>query len=181
MEKTQYEFLNWCRDGELGKIKEVVENGFCIYFICGNWTPLQMASYYCRYEVVEYLIDQECDVNEVDVHGVSPLMCLCASGDQDRPENEAHHIARLLINKGADIALKDISGESAMRRLSYSANSKLISELLLQGADVNDLFDSGVCGDEVLPHIASYEHQLTPENRVYWKKSRLLALYKTKS
>jgi ankyrin repeat protein len=74
----------------------------------GSLTPLIVAVAYSGYETVKTLLDAGAKVNAQDVRGMTPLMLAVAS---DRPDDR---VARILIEKGADLSIKDKDGETAL-------------------------------------------------------------------
>lgn len=102
-------------------------------------TPLIMASYYDRREVVEYLLEQGAPVDEKDGSGNTALMGVCFKGypemakiligagaSVDAPNSmgttclifavtfNREPMARLLLEHGASVAVRDAQGQTAL-------------------------------------------------------------------
>ena len=74
----------------------------------GTFSPLLLAATYGTPEAVKLLLDAGAKVNVQDVRGMTPLMLAVSS---DRPDPRA---IRLLLEKGADPAIKSELGESSL-------------------------------------------------------------------
>jgi len=60
-------------DGNLNKVKDIVEKGVDVNSQVHGSTPLHSAVSHCQLEVVKYLVDNDADVNMVDKKGRTPL------------------------------------------------------------------------------------------------------------
>jgi ankyrin repeat protein len=135
MVEIDKEFLNACKDGDLEKVKQLLERGADVNAkdeILGE-TALMWASSNGQKEVVEFLIEKGADVNAKTRFGNTALMYASEKGHKE--------VVELLIKKGADINARD---EYGWTPLVYACIHKEIVEILLQnGADVNVKDESG--------------------------------------
>ena len=81
-----------------------------------------------RTEVVKFLIESGCDVNETLSSRMSPLH-VAASKYKD--------IVLLLVNNGADVNLKSYDGTSPLHSAAYSGNIEIAEILLNKSAEIN--------------------------------------------
>jgi len=92
-------------------------------------TPLLLTTYYGHFEVAQFLLEQNAEVDAKDSSGNTALMGGCFKGYQD--------IAELLVNAGANVNHVNSMGATS---LIYAAtfNKVGIAKLLLEhGADIN--------------------------------------------
>jgi ankyrin repeat protein len=73
----------------------------------GLFTPLILAASHGGYDAVKMLVDAKANVNAQDVRGMTPLMLALST---DRPDTR---VVKLLIERGADTAIKSKNGETA--------------------------------------------------------------------
>ncbi|MCK4292302.1 MAG: ankyrin repeat domain-containing protein, partial [Planctomycetes bacterium] len=116
--------------GELDKVKGQIGKGVQIDLKdAGGFTPLHCAICGRHKEVILFLIDNGADVNARTADGRFPLTYA---------ETE---IAELLIAKGANVRLKDKTGQTllhwAANRNDYQGDIELVKLFLSHGADVN--------------------------------------------
>jgi len=116
--------------GELDKVKTHIDKGVNIDLKdTGGFTPLFCAICGHHKEIVGLLLDKGADVNTQAANGRFPLGY--AKID----------IARLLVAKGANVKLKDKTGQTvlhwAVNRNDYQGDLELVKLYLSRGADVN--------------------------------------------
>jgi ankyrin repeat protein len=94
----------------------------------GGFTPLILASAFGPASVVKTLLDAGADVNAREARGMTPLMYAAATdhGDID--------IARMLMAKGADLAVKSNAGETALDWATKGGHTTLAALLQKAGA-----------------------------------------------
>lgn len=92
-------------------------------------TPLILAAYYNRGDIVEFLLQKGSDVNEKDGTGNTALMGVCFKGYTD--------IAEQLMNAGADVNITNAMGSSCLI-FAVTFNQLEIARLLIEhGADIH--------------------------------------------
>lgn len=86
-------------------------------------TALSMACVNQSVDVAEYLISQGADINLADSRGQTPMMKSLLMAKKDG-------CFRLLLEKGADVAAKNVSGENIFDIVEKKGNSELLTLLL---------------------------------------------------
>ena len=94
----------------------------------GKFTPLILASAYGPASVVKTLLDAGADVNAREARGMTPLMYAAATDHGDI------EIARMLMAKGADLAVKSNAGETALDWANKGGSTALAALLQKAGA-----------------------------------------------
>jgi ankyrin repeat protein len=99
--------------------------------------------YYAEYGGIDYiafLLDQGADINiQSDDHGVTPLMKLAQSAD----EENTLALSRYLLEQGADPNLRNFGSHTALHRALTFGNYHQMKLLLEHGADPNLQTDLG--------------------------------------
>lgn len=109
-------------------------------------TPLHLAVQGEDVELFKILLEKGADPNAVDERGNTVLHKVIRSAD----------ITKLLLDHGADIKVKNKSGQSAFSHMVERGASNEVLELLLEtGSDVNEVNRSG---DSPLHYAAGYCH-----------------------
>jgi hypothetical protein len=75
------------------------------------------------------LLDAECDVNERDGRGSTPLYHACLEGQLE--------IIRMILSAGADVSARGGHFGNALQAASYKGHKAVVKMLLDKGADVN--------------------------------------------
>lgn len=91
-------------------------------------TPLTWAAWHNHFEVVEYLISLEANVNAVDAGNNTALLLACTTKDTES-------IVDLLIKNGALVNAQNNNGITPLHSAVQQGNSNLVSILLRNGAN----------------------------------------------
>ena len=94
----------------------------------GRFTPLVLASAYGPASLVKVLLDAGANVNAREARGMTPLMYAAATDHGDI------EIARMLIARSADLAVKSNAGETALDWADKSGSTPLAALLRKAGA-----------------------------------------------
>jgi ankyrin repeat protein len=107
------------------------------FFAEDGFTPLGLASYFGQFEIARYLVLKGADVNLPSNNGfnVYPIHSAAAGNYND--------IARLLIENGALINVKQQAGVTPLHSAAQQGNLDLIILLLENGAEVNIRMEGG--------------------------------------
>jgi len=102
-----------------------------------GWYPLMTAAGRGNIKVVNYLLAQGANPNATGKYGLSALYC-AAGSDYGASAIEA------LLNHGADINAKYLSGQTAMHQAASQGAIKIIEVLLAHGSKVDAKTDDGI-------------------------------------
>lgn len=125
--------------GRLDIVKELVKNkAYINNRNIENVTPLMAAAMHGHYSVVQYLLEAKASINMVhkDNDGDSALMFAVAQ----RHTN----VARLLIDSGADINIRNKFGITALMIAVVEGNEEITRNLLDKKADLTAKTDNGM-------------------------------------
>lgn len=92
-------------------------------------TPLMLASYWGRTNVVKTLISSKADINAIDADGKSPLFFAV--------EGKRNDVSKYLIEHKAAVNIKDKYGQTILMRAIQCDNIEIIESLLNAGSDIN--------------------------------------------
>lgn len=106
-----------CKNGELQKLKECVNNDYTICDIEGR-SLLHWACDRGHYDVVRYLIENNCNVNAQDMDQLTPLHYASLCGYKN--------IVEILLENGGDVSIEDEGGDTPID----CAESSEIREML---------------------------------------------------
>jgi len=97
----------------------------------GGWSPLMTASWYCRRQIVPFLLEHGAEVNAVDAEGYSALM----HSVQNCPDGTT---AALLLRWGAKINAQATKyQDTALTVAAFYGNEHAVHVLVAAGADLN--------------------------------------------
>ena len=77
---NEEELIKACEDGDLEKVKSIVEKGTDINLEYNDWTPLTKASEKGHLNLVQYLVENGAKVNKENGYDWTPLMCASMNG-----------------------------------------------------------------------------------------------------
>jgi ankyrin repeat protein len=97
-----------------------------------HWTGLHFAARYSSAKICEILIDNGCNVNGRNDTLCTPLILCC-----NRTDSESLKVAKLLIERGADLAKKTEKGNTALHYACLKGTGGLVQTLVDLKADVN--------------------------------------------
>ncbi len=118
--------------GNLDEIKRFLKKGVLIdEKNAQGMTPLMMAARFFYNDVVEWLINNGCDINIVDNAGRSALMHAAYTGNADG--------IKILINSGASITNVDADGLTVLAYCARHGRPEALTELLKHQPDLRDL------------------------------------------
>jgi uncharacterized protein len=99
-------------------------------------SPLMIASWYCRREIIPLLLAHGAEVNAVDVHGYSPLM--------DSAQNcQNVEVLALLLRFGARISTSAKDGQTALLIATFYGNEHVVHLLVAAGGDIGAKNENG--------------------------------------
>jgi ankyrin repeat protein len=107
------------------------------YYASDGFTPLGLACYFGQHEIARYLVLKGAEVNLPSNNGfnVFPIHSAAAGNYTD--------IARLLIESGANVNVKQQAGVTPLHSAAQNGNLDLLILLLEAGADVNARMEGG--------------------------------------
>lgn len=113
-------FIWAIKNGDLSKVKDIVANaGIDVNMkLTNDRTAIHFAADYGQVQVATYLLDQGANVNQLDKHGISPLLAAIWEGHTE--------CVKLLLERGADPNGKTPDGQSYVE----VAESQQIRQLL---------------------------------------------------
>lgn len=150
---TQYilkrdDFLQYVRDGDIDKVKVLIEDGVNVN-TRGNFgtTPLMFASLRGHEDIVKLLLDKGADVDAKEYYGENALLYASEKGHEN--------IIRILIDAGADIDVDTFN--TPLTNASLKGYENIVRILIEAGADVNHTDNYG--GFSPLIFAAEYGHK----------------------
>jgi uncharacterized protein len=119
--------------GSVGNLKRLLDHDKSLVFSYSpdGFTALGLAAYLGQKESVEYLIDKGADLNALAKNetGYTALTGAVSQNHND--------IARLLVNRGANVNHGYEGGFTPLMHAAYAGNLELVNLLLEHGADPN--------------------------------------------
>ena len=125
---NEKELIKACEDGDLKKVKSLVEKGADIDLECDNWTPLTKASSEGYLDIVQYLVESGAKIDKENGYGWTALMCASMNGSLDT--------VKYLIKQGANINIKNGEGWTALMWASMEGHLDIVEYLIENEADV---------------------------------------------
>jgi ankyrin repeat protein len=127
----QTALLAACQYGQTAIVQFLLESGADIELkgSWGNCTPLDMAAWQGREEVVALLLMHHAKADSRSQGGRTPLMTAAGEGKA--------RIVKLLIEADADINAKDFSGMTPLMYACRAGSINVVDMLLEKGADIN--------------------------------------------
>ena len=119
----QDSFLEACQEGDIEKVKFLLEKGVDIEAKDDGNTPLIYASFNGNIEVVKFLLEKGVNIEAKDYDGKTSLIWASWHGYRNI------EIMKLLIEKGADVEAKDNNGNTFYIYLNKE-NKKIIDFVL---------------------------------------------------
>jgi ankyrin repeat protein len=100
-------------------------------------TPLHLASYHGRDNIVRVLLDGKATTNAKAKQGWTPLHEVAIGGDYYSRDNPRVLIARLLLQRGADVNVSNDDNQVPLHLASYFGKVDVVSVLLNAGANAS--------------------------------------------
>ena len=130
-----------CKKGCLGVVQRLAARGADLHAkMEQGQTSLHRAADSAAVAMVTCLLDCGADANALDKNGVSPLMLAGKTSGKFRTEPAADsnelEIARLLIQRGADVKAVDCSGWTCAHYACGNRTAAILELLLHMGADI---------------------------------------------
>lgn len=159
------------KNGNLLKVKSLVEENPGILEARDNkgMTPLALAGWYGKSDILKFLIARGADLNTRNKNGLTPLFSALDRGKSGiakiliqnganikirgfRNRTLLHMAARsgnvdiadLLIQKGINVNAKDSRDATPLQCITPGSHKKMIQFLIRKGADVNVTYETGV-------------------------------------
>ncbi|MEM1394776.1 MAG: ankyrin repeat domain-containing protein [Cyanobacteria bacterium P01_H01_bin.150] len=125
--------------GHIDIVKAFIAAGADVNYLWSCGSGLHYAIHHSRLEIIELLLANGADINirepEEDGKKSTPLMETAYRGSSK--------IARILIEKGADINARDAEGKTALIIAAGFGNAEVAGELILAGADIDAKDNNG--------------------------------------
>ncbi|OMJ65859.1 hypothetical protein SteCoe_37517 [Stentor coeruleus] len=128
--ESHYE--NWCKEGNLKKISELLQASPEILNLQDNHLGLTLLANSTKYgqtELCQYLLTQGADPNLSNIIGETPLHIAVDNSDFD--------LAELLLQHKAEPNCMTIDGETPLHHSAFIGDRKIMNILLSYGADPN--------------------------------------------
>ncbi|TXG39332.1 ankyrin repeat domain-containing protein [Seonamhaeicola maritimus] len=127
---SQNSIFDHCRNGNVSEIEKLHNQNPSIINLKNDYgyTPIMLAAYHGKENVVAFLLDKDVAINECSDYG-TPLMAAVVKGH--------FNIAQLLLEKKANPNISDIKGTTALHYATMFQNLEIIKLLVTAGADVN--------------------------------------------
>lgn len=118
-----------CEDGSTEILAMLLEAGADPNLMTDRKTPLMLAAYANKVEVVQLLLEKGARIDEINKMRETALMKSSAG--------EAVDVVRLLLERGADVNAKRIDGWSALTFAVWLKNREIAQMLIDKNADIH--------------------------------------------
>ena len=132
--------ISAARDGDLERVRELLNDGADPNIINHGFNALIWASMNGNIKIVELLLNHGSDLNLQDNEGDTALMMAVIKGHIDPIEyiyQGYPAIVKLLLNHGSDPNLQNNEGDTALIQATYDGNIKVVKEILNSDVDVD--------------------------------------------
>ncbi len=180
--------LHHIKIGDLNKIKAYLKFN-PKYAICKDWddhTLLHRAAHFSRFEMVKLLLSHNAEVNalyksQTPLHFAISTNDLWAKANKKEMPYETHQkeqfeTVNLLLQKGADVSLRDDKGETPLHLAVRFEHLKLVELLLKNGSQIEELTEVEEIPDSPnngrTPLITAARIHKNPEIITYLLKSK---------
>lgn len=117
--------------GDLARIREMLDAGADVNVKDGlDRTPLHLAAFHGRTEIIDLLIAHGADVNARDLTATSPLHAAVIAGKQGAA-------VQMLLDRRADLQAINGKGQTALHLAAATGQPRLTKFLIERGADVH--------------------------------------------
>ncbi|KAF3420241.1 hypothetical protein E2986_09314 [Frieseomelitta varia] len=131
---NEHEMINACSMGQLEIVIKYLESNDINKFLLNGWTPLLYATVNAQIKIIEYLINNEVDVNK-HKDGYTPLMALCNS-IKETTEQRIKCLT-VLIEAGADPNASNKLRQTPLMFACKSQEVEFIIELIKYVKNIN--------------------------------------------
>ncbi|CAH1999900.1 unnamed protein product [Acanthoscelides obtectus] len=127
-------------NGDIAAVQQVLHSGYDINSpVYDNWTSIQLAVSFGKYEITELLVASGANVNS-DRDGYTALMMACNCPSQTSPYSDTMKIIKLLVEKGANV--KSINHKRMTALMLAASNGHLVAVKYLLPLSNKDAVDN---------------------------------------
>lgn len=144
----RYTVTALCIAAEKGCIetcKELVKLGAKVNESNGHeWVPLHYAAYNGSLELVDFLLNNNANINALTYSKYTPLtLCVSNTGLLSQTPKEREDIVLKLIKSGTDLKLSTCSGMTPLHYATQNSCVNIVKHLIAAGASINILNNNG--------------------------------------
>eukprot|EP01006_Ploeotia_vitrea_P028760 TRINITY_DN61398_c0_g3_i1.p1 TRINITY_DN61398_c0_g3~~TRINITY_DN61398_c0_g3_i1.p1 ORF type:complete len:912 (-),score=96.77 TRINITY_DN61398_c0_g3_i1:605-3340(-) len=99
-------------------------------------TPLWFAAHHDKRQMVRLLLDNECVVDAINLHGETPLYAACRKGHME--------IVTTLVNAGANVDYPAVNCLTPLMTAAYHGHMEVVMHLVDKGADISTKTTGGL-------------------------------------